>query len=302
MDLLSEILDAAGWKTRVLTSTRVYGPWGLRFPCDHSPGFHFISQGSCLVQTPGKSIGMQQGDLLFMARGCTHELVSGPDAVVEDVEKFKASRNLEKRTGTPVTTFVSVFFEVPDEPLHPFFLELPAQVLVRATEIPVHHPIHATLALASREIDQSIGSDLVIQRMADILLFYVIRHWVQNNVEPDTRWVRAFRDEKICHALEALHKQPAHLWSLAELARTVGLSRAGFARRFREVLGSTPMDYLTRLRIERGRTLLRTTEATLADVARAVGYSSAFAYSKAHKRVLGLAPAQDRKLQSMTPN
>jgi AraC-like DNA-binding protein len=296
MDLLSEILNAANWKTHVLTSTRVYGPWGLRFPCDQSAGFHIVSQGSCLARAHGEPIQMQQGDLLFMGRGCLHELVSGPDAPVMDIREFNEQRNLEARAGTPVTTFISVFFEIPDAPLHPFLLELPDQVLVRATEIPVHHPIHGTLALASQEIDQGngIGSDLVIQRMADILLFYVIRHWVDHHAGQNLRWVRAFHDDRIRHALEALHRQPAHPWSLGELAAAVGLSRAGFARRFREVLAHTPMDYLARLRIERGRALLRAGDATtLEDVARAVGYSSAFAYSKAHKRVFGRAPMLD---------
>lgn len=295
MDLLSEILDSSGWKTEILNRTSVYGPWGLHFPCDRSAGFHIVVQGSCLATVQDRRIALGQGDILFLSRGSLHDLASDPAADIIDIRAFEERRDGEARTGTPVTTFVSVMYTIPDEPPHPFFLELPEIIHVAAGEIPVHHPLHSTLALISREIDAGIGSDLVIQRLADILLYHVIRHRLETHPVTGPGWQKVFHDEKIRHALEALHRNPAHPWTLEELARGVGLSRASLAARFRQSLGQTPIEYLTRIRIEKGRRMLRESGAPLEDVARNVGYSSAFAFSKAYKRVTGHAPSADRR-------
>ncbi|MBM9579335.1 AraC family transcriptional regulator [Leptospira sp. 201903070] len=295
MDLLSEILTSAAWKTDILVRRSMYRAWGLRFPCEKSGGFHLLSQGSCFVRFQGKCIPLEKGDILFIARGFNHELVSTPNHKAMDIGKFNEflAKEDSKSDGVPITTFVSVRYEVPETTQHPFFLELPDHILIRSGEIPPHHPLHTTLILISQEVDSELGSDLILQRLTDILLYYVIRHWLETHPSLSPGWRSAFKDGKILAALEALHKKPAHSWSLENLARAVGISRASLANRFRDVLGCTPMDYLARLRIEKGRTLIQDQGATLEEVARIVGYSSAFAFSKAFKRIHGVSPRKD---------
>ncbi|MDV6235498.1 AraC family transcriptional regulator [Leptospira ellisii] len=294
MDLLSEILTAAAWKSDLLARTPMYKAWGLRFPCERSGGFHILSQGSCYVRFKGKSLPLEKGDILFIAKGLDHELISSPENKAMDIGKFREILKKENRfTGTPITTFVSVRYEVPDTAQHPFFLELPDLILIRSSEIPSHHPLHTTLILISQEVDSGLGSDLILQKLTDILLYYVIRHWLETNPSPSPGWRSAFKDEKIRAALEALHKRPAHPWTLETLANSVGISRASLANRFRDVLGCTPMDYLARLRIEKGRNLIQEQGATLEEVSRVVGYSSAFAFSKAFKRIHGVSPKNE---------
>lgn len=291
MDLLSEILNAAGWKSDMLARNSVFKAWGLKFPCEKSGGFHIISQGSCFVRFKGKIIPLGKGDILFIAKGLDHELVSSPQDKVVDILKFKEKVASEpKASKTPITTLVSVRYEVPEFPQHPFFLELPDHILVRSTEIPAHHPLHTTMLLISQEVDSDIGSDLILQRLTDILLYYVIRHWLETHPSTSPGWRYAFKDEKILSALQALHKRVSYSWTLDKLAQAIGISRASLANRFREVLGCTPMDYLAKLRIEKGKTLLLEPNSTLEEVARIVGYSSAFAFSKAHKRIYGFSP------------
>ncbi|XDD49855.1 cupin domain-containing protein [Leptospira sp. WS92.C1] len=294
MDLLSEILTAAAWKTDILARRSMYQAWGLRFPCEKSGGFHLLSQGSCFVRFQGKCIPLEKGDILFIAKGFNHELVSSPNHKALNIERFNeiVSKN-SKSLGAPITTFVSVRYEIPETTQHPFFLELPDHILIRSGEIPSHHPLHTTLILISQEIDLDIGSDLILQRLTDILLYYVIRHWLETHPSFSPGWRSAFKDEKILAALEAVHKKPAYSWTLENLARTIGISRASLANRFRDVLGFTPMDYLSRLRIEKGRSLIQDQDTTLEEVARIVGYSSAFAFSKAFKRIHGFSPRSE---------
>ncbi|MBW0432694.1 AraC family transcriptional regulator [Leptospira yasudae] len=294
MDLLSEILTTAAWKNDILARTSMYKSWGLKFPCDKSGGFHILSQGSCYVRFKGKCIPLEKGDILFIAKGFDHELVSSPNDKTMDIGKFREIVPKESDLkGVPITTFVSVRYEVPETSQHPFFHELPDHILIRSGEIPSHHPLHTTLVLISQEVDSGLGSDLILQRLTDILLYYVIRHWLETHPALSPGWRSAFKDEKILAALEAIHKKPAYSWTLENLARAVGISRASLANRFRDVLGCTPMDYLARLRIEKGRSLIQDQGATLEEVARTVGYSSAFAFSKAFKRIHGVSPRNE---------
>ncbi|PJZ68880.1 AraC family transcriptional regulator [Leptospira perolatii] len=291
MDLLSEILNCAAWKSDLLARTSMYKSWGLKFPCEKSGGFHILSQGSCFARFKGKSISLEKGDILFIAKGFDHDLVSTPNEKAVDIDTFrKIAEKPQPPNKTPITTFVSVRYEVPELPQHPFFYELPDHILVRSGEIPSHHPLHTTLVLISQEIDSGIGSDLILQRLTDILLYYVIRHWLETHPTSSPGWRNAFKDEKILSALESIHKRISYSWTLENLANSVGISRASLANRFRDVLGFTPMDYLARLRIEKGYSLMKEQNTTLEEVARNVGYSSAFAFSKAYKRIHGVSP------------
>ena len=93
-----------------------------------------------------------------------------------------------------------------------------------------------------------------------------------------------------------LHHNPAQNWTVAELARATGVSRAAFARRFNELVGEPPMSFLTGWRIALAADLLREPGATVGSVAHQVGYGSPFALSTAFKRLRGMSPQRYRAL------
>ncbi|MGZ3478142.1 MAG: helix-turn-helix domain-containing protein, partial [Polyangiales bacterium] len=103
------------------------------------------------------------------------------------------------------------------------------------------------------------------------------------------------RDPHIERALEAMTARPEHKWTVAELAKLAGLSRAAFARRFVQAVGAPPLEHLTELRMQIAAARLRETDASLAAVAAAVGYVSEFAFAKAFKRHFGRAPGSFRR-------
>lgn len=293
VDILSEILNSARWKGDLLTRKSLYRPWGLRFPCEKSAGFHIVSQGGCFVQTPKKSFHLEAGDILFIARGSTHDLSSAPGEKIVDVTKFNERAAKDAVSGKPVTTFVSIRYEVPPEPVHPFLLELPEYIYIRGRDVPAHHTLHTLLVLISQEIDAGIGSDLILQKLADILLYQVLRYYMEQHPPKHNGWRAALSDVKIRAALENLHRNVAHPWTLESLASSIGVSRASLAARFKEALGVTPMHYLATLRVDHGKRMTADTGAKLEEVARHVGYSSAFAYSKAYKRMRGRSPGAE---------
>ena len=105
-------------------------------------------------------------------------------------------------------------------------------------------------------------------------------------------------DRAIARALSMLHAEPQQRWTVERLARAVGLSRAQFARRFVAVNGSSPLRYLTDLRLALAASLLESSDASLAEIATHVGYFSEFAFSRAFKRRHGVAPGSFRRLRA----
>ncbi len=137
------------------------------------------------------------------------------------------------------------------------------------------------------------ASAVVTARLSDALVARALRHQVEVSDEPGL--LRGLADPYVAPGLAALHEDPGRAWTVASLATVAGLSRAAFAARFSERMGTTPARYLLELRMARASILLRDERATLAAVAAQVGYGSEAAFSAAFKRYSGMAPGAYRR-------
>jgi AraC-like DNA-binding protein len=104
----------------------------------------------------------------------------------------------------------------------------------------------------------------------------------------------ALGDDRIRRSVLAMHAEPGRPWTVEGLAGTAGMSRSVFASTFAEALGQTPIQYLTRLRIERARELLRESHRSLSAIADELGYGSQEAFSRAFRRETGVTPGAAR--------
>jgi AraC-like DNA-binding protein len=148
--------------------------------------------------------------------------------------------------------------------------------------------------LADEVLREAPGQDVVLDRLLDLLLIAVLREWFSRPEAGGPSWFAAQGDPVVGPALRLLHQEPAHPWTVAELATRTGVSRAALGRRFTDLVGEPPMAYLTSWRLALAADLLREPDATVAAVARKVGYGSPFALSAAFKRVRGVSPQQHR--------
>jgi AraC-like DNA-binding protein len=137
------------------------------------------------------------------------------------------------------------------------------------------------------------GQEAYLDRLLDLLLIAVLRTWFDRDSNAPTWW-HAEQDPIVGPALKLIYNNPAHPWTVANLAAAVGCSRAVFARRFTEQVGEPPIAFLTSWRLALAADLLRSTQATIAAVARQVGYSTPFALSSAFKRAYGVSPNTHR--------
>jgi AraC-like DNA-binding protein len=149
--------------------------------------------------------------------------------------------------------------------------------------------------LAEEIVKDDPGQEAVLDRLLDLLLIAVLRAWFARPDAEAPAWYRAYGDPIVGTALRSIHNEPAHPWTVAELAAGAGVSRAALARRFTELVGEPPMKFLTGWRLSLAADLLLEPGATIGSVAYQVGYASPFALSSAFKRVRGISPQQHKK-------
>lgn len=95
-----------------------------------------------------------------------------------------------------------------------------------------------------------------------------------------------------------MRERPRDRWTVGSLAKVAFASRAAFARHFLASTGTTPLAWLTALRVSLAAKRLRSSEASLAAIAEEVGYANAFAFGRAFKRLLGVSPSAFRRGES----
>jgi AraC-like DNA-binding protein len=162
---------------------------------------------------------------------------------------------------------------------------LPTVLVLRADEWET--PLVALLAAEAG--NDGPGQEAYLDRLLDLLLIAVLRTWFDRDENAPTWW-QAEHDPVVGPALKLIYNNPAHPWTVANLAAAVGSSRAVFASRFTEQVGEPPIAFLTNWRLALAADLLRSSQATIAAVARQVGYSTPFALSSAFKRAYGVSP------------
>ena len=130
----------------------------------------------------------------------------------------------------------------------------------------------------------------MVAKLSEALFAEMLRRYVELLPPGQTGWLAGARDPDVGNALALVHRQPSDPWTIAELARRVGVSRSVLAERFRHFLGVPPMAYLARWRMQLGAQLLTATRHSVAQIAAEVGYESEPAFNRAFKREFGSPP------------
>ena len=176
--------------------------------------------------------------------------------------------------------------------LRPITQLLPSFILIRAEQARTL-AVHDTMrALASEMAEQVPGSEIVANRLAEVLFIQILRAHIASGLERNKGWLRAIFDPQMGTALSAIHDSVNTPWTVESLAEAAGMSRSAFAARFKELLGQTPLEYVTGWRMQKAMQLLQQRDKKFIDVARSVGYESGAAFSKAFKRVVGINPGE----------
>lgn len=298
IDPLSDVFSLLDIRSARCTRLEAGGRWSFRFPAKPALKFAAVLRGRCWIALPDvPPFALSAGDTFLLANAPAYVIANDLSMRPEDgIAFFDWERSNIARHGGDETALVagSFVFEGGNAQLLldalPTFMHIPGSD--RAAAI-----LRGSLAVLDEELDAALmGSTLMTRRMGDILLVQTLRAYVAKEGIGSTGWIGALTDRRIGAALSLLHNDPGHGWTVNELAMAIGMSRSGFARRFKELVGVAPLDYLTRWRMHRAREAMRRSGTSVGGLAQSLGYASESAFGNAFKRVFGRSPK--RLLQS----
>lgn len=299
VDVLHDRLARARASGAVFARTVAEPPWGLRLAGSIQLAVHTVVRGRgwLWLDDPGSAVELVPGEVTLVCGGPDHHIGHEPGAECLEPEDFRARHAYDGSPEDPrATIFLCGAYRFSGDIGSGLLEALPQMLTLSAA---VGDPLREVIALLSHELTAcEPGQPTVLDRLLDVLLVLAIRNdFRRSSTAP--RWYRASADPRLNAALQAMHENAGHPWSVPELAAISGLSRAAFARTFRDALGQTPMQYLTDWRMALARDHLRTGELGLTHIARTVGYSSPYAFAAAFRRHHGEPPGTWRQRESL---
>ena len=260
--------------------------------------YAMLSRGNCWLSVGGipDPIPLTGGDCFLVARDTSIVMRDSPRTRPRSTfgeVAAKANGNVAHHGGGGApTTIVCGSMSFDRASLRPITQLLPNFILMKADQartLALHNTVQA---LASEMAEQVPGSEVVATRLAEILVIQLLRAHIASEPSRSKGWLRAVFDPQLGTALSALHDKVDAPWTVESLAESAGMSRSAFAARFKELLGQTPLEYITEWRMQKAMQLLEQRDKKLIDIARSVGYESDAAFSKAFKRVVGANPGE----------
>lgn len=303
MDVLAEVLSIGQLGSKVVCQPKLAKPWGLHFSTQQKAMLHFVLGGICWIK-PTKTtpaIRLMKGDIVFLTNNLWHGLTSDQELETVNYLDFDFQENRLKQDVNccDITRIFCTSYKLDGDMAQPFFTLLPKFIHISAEEIQNDPQLDRLLQLLVAEnTTEKIGHSVATSRLIDVLLVYVIRHWIGINDSDDSNWLTALQDPKLGPAIELIHKHPNQKWDVDKLSKTVFMSRSAFSKRFTESTGSSPGVYVVRWRMDLAAKLLRDTHKPIQTIANEVGYESETSFSKTFKKYRDISPVQYRKIQA----
>jgi AraC-like DNA-binding protein len=318
VDPISDLFKTMHVASVVHSRLEATAPWGLMREAqtgndaalpspagENSPSqlahFGMVSRGNCWLSVAGISdpLPLTGGDCFLLAPGSAYALRDNPGTPARSFCEVAPKNNsdvIHYGGGGVPTSIVSGWFRFGPMSIKPVRRLLPELILIKADQARTL-ALHATLQLLASEMSEPApGAEVIVNRLADILFIQCVRaHLASGSETCKSGWLRAIFDPKIGAALKAMHEKVENPWTVEALAAAAGMSRSAFAWRFKALLGETPLQYLTNWRMYKATGILQEGDKKLFEVAKSVGYDSDAAFSKAFKRVLGVAPREYRR-------
>lgn len=304
VDPLGEALHILRMSGLYYSRSELTAPWGAAVPpLPDSLIFHVVTEGSCWLLVPDEAPQrLMPGEFALVPHGVGYQVLSEVGVTAVDLFDLPLEAVTERYEilrygggGAPTTLICgSVRFEHPAAQ-HLVKL-LPPLIHLKSWETPHAEWMQSTLRLMAQEARElRPGGETIVTRLADILVIQALRTWMANAPQAQQGWLGALQDPQIGAALVLMQREPAHSWTVASLAQTVAMSRSAFAARFKELVGESPLQYLTSWRMQLAHSWLQSEDLPLAELAERLGYRSEAAFSRAFKREMGSSPGAMRR-------
>lgn len=314
--IFSESLNSMKTAGSLLLNELYVAPWAISIPNSteltpllelnqnvHIAAFHLVRRGQIEIEIKGgnKEI-INEGEMVICFSGKAHTLYQGSSKPAYPfINLMNGGENIfkpNKDNKSQATSLICGIFILQDTLLNPLFEAMPALLKIK-TDQGDYHSLSTTkniIQLLISELDKpSFSHNYMVERYLELLSAQSIQSYIQSVPENKTGWLSAINDQMIRRVISAIHSQPDFDWSVAALAEIISLSPSRFAARFSQIMGISPMVYVTQWRMYLASKTLKETQFNVEQIANQVGYDNVAAFSRAFKRLLGLSPAHWRK-------
>ena len=277
MDRLAPFFDRFSLSARMFYSGRLCGTSG-NHDSEHAGYLHVLKKGTMKIIRPnGRQMIVDVPSIVLFPRPRRHRLLAPEQEGAELV-----CATIEFGAGM----------------LNPLMASFPEPLVLPLDTLPELAP--ALQLLFSEGFSEAPARQPAINRLFEYVLVLLSRSVMDGRLI-DTGLLAGLSDARLAKAIDAMHKHPETSWSLEQLAQSAGMSRARFAAHFRQVVGTTPFDYLTNWRMAVAQTMLREGKS-LKQTAPAVGYANSTALTRVFTQRLGVPPSEWLALSQQHPH
>src|SRR4051794_9107014 len=312
-DALSDLLRTVRLTGAAYFEVAAQEPWSVRSPAreiilprilpgaDHLIAYHVVTSGHCFASlVGGEPIELGAGEVVVFTNADPHVMSSKggmrADPPTADLIEIASAGRLPflinlTNGGAPSASLVCGYLACDSRPFNPLLESLPP--MLKAGDSGNADPgwlgqfIHFAVAEVA---DKRAGSESVLTRLREVMFIDGLRRYIETLPPHDTGWLAGLRDPFVGKALALIHARPSFDWTVEGLARQCGSSRTVLAERFAQLVGSPPMHYIAKWRMQVATELLKG-HSKMAAIAAEVGYESEAAFSRAFKKMMGVAPS-----------
>lgn len=296
MDPLSDVLSLLESRSYAANGFPLGTAAAVQFPRYEGIKCYAIASGECWLSVDGlpEAFLLQAGDCILLPRGLPFRLAADRSLAPIDVAELRRMRAM---AGEPPAHtgdgpyLVGGYFHLAGH--HAEFLLEALPPIVHIRDEAQKATMRWSLERLRDELrDPQPGGSLIAQQLAYTMLIQALRLHLVDPAFRGVGWLFALADKQMNAAISCMHSDPAHPWTVKELAEQAGMSRSVFALRFKETVGTTPMEYLTRWRMVQASKRLETSSDSISAIALSLGYESDSAFRKAFRGVMGCSPRE----------
>lgn len=301
MDPLSQIMrilrpQGAYWRV-----VEAHDDWEIRYQPANVVVFGQILAGAAIVRREdGIEFNVEAGDFLLMVDPPNWQMTAGTGGIALDYKTAVAepARLLSTDPNATITKFVTgnFSFATANSELLKFLMR--PVILIEADDVASPRLETLLAALGEEALDDRPARSFVVERLLELILVEALRYRGLGLNVSSPGLIAGLLDSKVGDALRLVHNDAKRAWTVAELAREVGLSRSAFAMRFAQIVGVPPIDYISRWRLLLAKDALTASDLSMAEIAEMVGFQSVSAFSTSFKRETGSSPSVYRRALS----
>ena len=279
MSNIDQLFKSIFFDANIYLHSEFCSPWNIAADNPHFSSFHVVAYGNCTLSlNDTDTYQLNAGDLIFFPRNIKHEMFNQGDMITTTLICGKLN-------------FGGVS--------NPILDALPEVMHIKASQMDKFPWFKSLFQQIINEAESgSEGSQIILDKLAEILFIYVVRYYIkcdQNKHVNKKGLLAGMADSQLSKALVAMHGDLSKLWTVQSLADESAMSRSAFSNKFNLMVGNTPLQYLTLIRLQCAYHTLQSTQDSIITIALSHGYQSEAAFSKVFKKHYGISPGKVSK-------